>query len=131
MTPTNPENWYTEGVATLGDRITAAREGAGMTQAQVSRRLGVKLSTVKAWEDDQTEPRANKLQMICGMLGVSLRWMMTGEGDGPPDPAQQAPAPEVMSVLAELRLIAAEQQRLAERLALSEKRLRKALEPQA
>ena len=131
MTQTPPENWYADGVATLGDRITAAREGAGLTQAQFSRRLGVKLSTVKAWEDDQTEPRANKLQMMSGMLGVSLRWMLTGEGVGPGEPDSPAPAPALQAVLTELRQIASEQQRLADRLSLSEKRLRKALETQA
>lgn len=128
MTTTPPQNWYADGVATLGDRITAAREGAGMTQAQVSRRLGVKLTTVKAWEDDRTEPRANRLQMLSGMLGVSLRWMLTGEGDGPSEGEDTAPAPDLRAALIELRQIAAEQARLAERLGRSEKRLRKALE---
>jgi transcriptional regulator with XRE-family HTH domain len=128
MTQTPPENWYAEGVATLGDRITAAREGAGMTQAQFSRRLGVKLSTVKAWEDDHTEPRANKLQMMAGMLGVSIRWMLTGEGDGPSEFPETESAPDLRAAISELRQIAAEQARLAERLSLGEKRLRKALE---
>ena len=130
MTMTPPENWYSDETATLGDRITAAREGAGMTQAEFSKRLGVKLSTVKAWEDDQSDPRSNKLQMMAGMLGVSIRWMLTGLGDGPADPETATPA-DLRAALAELRQLAAEQSQLAERLALSEKRLRQLMEPAA
>ena len=120
-----PEGWYAEGIATLGDRIAAAREAAGMTQAECARRLGVRLATLKGWEDDQAEPRANRLQLLAGMLGVSLRWMMTGAGEGPD---AGAAAPDLRAALGELRALSAEAQRLADRIAQSEKRLRKMME---
>lgn len=131
MTEDTSENWYGDATATFGDRVTAAREGAQMTQADLSRRLGVKLATIKAWEDDRSEPRANKVQMMAGMLGVSIRWMLTGEGEGPSDPGLAAPDPDLRAALAELRQIAAAQAQLAERLAKSEKRLRKIMETAA
>jgi HTH-type transcriptional regulator, cell division transcriptional repressor len=127
MTETTPENWYAEGRATLGDRITAAREQAGLTPAEAARRLGVRQATFKAWEADGSEPRANRLQMLSGLLGVSLRWLMTGEGDGP-DPEQATLPGDVRAVLGELRGLAAEQSRLADRIAHSEKRLRRMME---
>ena len=130
MTGTTPENWYAEGRATLGDRITAAREKAGLTTAEAARRLGVRLATFQAWEADASEPRANRLQMLSGLLGVSLRWLMTGEGDGP-DPDQGALPNDVRVVLGELRGLAAEQARLAERIVRSEKRLRRLMEAMA
>ncbi|MEM6897934.1 MAG: helix-turn-helix domain-containing protein [Pseudomonadota bacterium] len=74
-------DWYIEEKATLGDRITGAREAAGLSQQSLSKRLGIKLRTLKEWEDDLSEPRANKLNMLAGVLNVSLRWLMTGRGE--------------------------------------------------
>ena len=65
-------NWYGPEAATFGDRVAAAREAAGMTQAQLARRLGVKKTTLTGWEQDLSEPRANKLTMMAGLLNVSM-----------------------------------------------------------
>ena len=53
-------DWYGPEAATFGDRVAAAREQAGMTQAALAKRLGVRLPTLRAWEDDRSEPRANR-----------------------------------------------------------------------
>ncbi len=128
MPQENTEGWYLDAAATLGDRIAGARERAGLTQADLARRLGVRLITLTGWEDDRAEPRANRLQMMAGLLGVSIRWMLTGEGDGPDGP-EEATRPDVRAALGELRGLAAESARLADRIARAEKRLRRALEP--
>lgn len=70
---------------TLGGRLSRARDASGMTAAQFARRLGVKSSTVQAWESDRSEPRANRLSMIAGLLNVGLPWLLHGVGDAPPD----------------------------------------------
>ena len=82
MTEANTDTWYSDDVATIGDRLEAARAAAGLSQDGLAQKLGVRDSTVRAWESDKVEPRANRLQMLAGMLNVSLRWLMTGEGDG-------------------------------------------------
>jgi HTH-type transcriptional regulator, cell division transcriptional repressor len=127
MTEADSTNWYADPRATLGDRITAAREQAGISQAEAARRLGVRTATMQAWEADASEPRANRLQMLSGLLGVSLRWLMTGEGDGP-DPDQARIPNDLRAALGELRALASEQARLADRIAQSEKRLRRMVE---
>lgn len=86
-------DFYAEDRATLGDRITAARERAGLDSRDVAQRLGVRHRTLRSWEDDATEPRSNRLQMLAGVLGVSLVWLMTGRGEGPGDAPRQAPVP--------------------------------------
>ncbi|MFZ2102299.1 MAG: helix-turn-helix transcriptional regulator, partial [Oricola sp.] len=70
---------------TLGGRLSRARDASGMTAAQFARRLGVKTSTVHAWESDRSEPRANRLSMVAGLLNVGLPWLLHGVGDAPPD----------------------------------------------
>lgn len=53
---------------TLGSRIEQARIAKGYTISQLSRRMAVKPSTLKNWESDRSEPRANKLSMLVGVL---------------------------------------------------------------
>ncbi len=68
---------------TLGQRLSEARDGTGFTTAQLARRMGVKTATLSNWEADVSEPRANRLMMLAGMLNVSLTWLVTGKGEGP------------------------------------------------
>ena len=117
----NSDRSWTDERATLGDRIAAAREAMGIGQEQLARRLGVRTATVVAWEDDRSEPRANRMQMLAGVVNAPLVWLMTGVGEGP---GAATPAGALIAELAELR---AEQQRLAERFARLESRLRAAL----
>ena len=74
--------WFNDDVATFGDRLEAAREAANMTQDELAQRLGVRDTTLASWEADEWEPRGNRLQMLAGMLNVSLVWLMTGKGPG-------------------------------------------------
>ena len=129
MTGTAPEpdtSYYHEDMATFGDRLAAAREEQGLEQKDVARRLGVKTSTVLNWEEDRAEPRANRVQMLAGILGVSITWLLSGQGEGP-SPAGEGPEADLMELLAELRRVRVEQARLTERLAILEKRLRAAI----
>ena len=61
----------------LGLRITEAREAAGLTLNQVAARAGIASRTLKNWESDATMPRPNKLQLLAGVLGVSMTWMLS------------------------------------------------------
>lgn len=86
--------YYSDAAATLGDRIAAARQKSSLTQAGLAARLGVGAKIVSAWENDRSEPRANRLAMLSGMLGVSVAWLLTGRGEGvePPTSSSNATA---------------------------------------
>ncbi len=122
------DDWFGPDAATFGDRVAGAREQAQMTQAELAKRLGVKKSTLNGWEQDLSEPRANKLQMMAGMLNVSIMWLLTGEGEGMSAPddllgAEDIPA-DMAHILRELQDIRLEMRASAERAARLEKRLR-------
>lgn len=118
-------DWYGPDTATFGDRVAAAREAAGMTQSVLAKRLGVKKSTIDAWEQDTAEPRANRLSMMAGLLNVSIRWLLTGEGEGMEAPAGEFAAdPDLTEIAGELRVLRGEMRGLTERAARLEKRLR-------
>ena len=122
------ENWYGEDAATLGDRLAAAREAAGLSPAQLAKQLGVKPETLEMWENDWKEPRANRLQMLTGLLGVSLRWLLTGVGEGPDNPEGGQDVPQdVLDMLSEMRALRTQIARSSVRLGELEKRLRKAV----
>lgn len=125
---TAQDNWYAEEAATFGDRLAAAREQAGLTQEDLAKRVGVKLATLEAWEQDLKEPRANRLSMLAGMLNISLSWLLTGQGEGPEGPLDDEPLEADLNLLlSEMRGLRSEITLSAERLAQLEKRLRKAL----
>lgn len=129
MTDAMQDDWFGPDAATFGDRVAAAREAAGMTQAQLARRLGVKKSTVNGWEQDLSEPRANKLSMMAGLLNVSLMWLLNGEGEGAEAPTDDHEiAGDLASLLVELRDLREEMRAGAERAARIEKKLRLLLE---
>jgi len=123
----NERDWYSDANATFGDRLSAAREARDMSRSMLAKRLGVAQKTIENWEEDRSEPRANKLQMVSGLLDVSLPWLLTGQGQGVV--AREVPAArhEVDGLLDGLRTARAEMQRAAERMAVLEKRLRQAL----
>lgn len=130
MTETQPEtdNWYSDEIATFGDRLAGAREAEGLSQGDLAKRLGVKLKTVRSWEEDLAEPRANKLQMLAGVLNVSIMWLLNGEGDGLDAPDGEVVLPsDVRALLGEVRQVHIEMDAMAGRLAKLEKRLRAAL----
>lgn len=123
MTET-PEGWFSDETATFGDRMAGAREAHGLTQADLAKRMGVKLKTVVGWENDWSEPRANKLQMVAGLLNVSIRWLLTGEGDGPEEPGATDVEGDLNQLILDLRQMRQEHARLGEQMGRLEKRLR-------
>ncbi len=123
--------WFSEEAATFGDRLAGAREAAGLTQESLADKIGVKPGVIIGWENDLKEPRANRLQMLSGILGVSLSWLLTGQGDGPDAPEDDAPmSSDVLDLLAEMRLLRAQMVQSGEKLGHLEKRLRTALKEQ-
>ena len=68
---------------TLGGRISFAREASGLSAEEAAERLGVLATSWNAWECDRDVPRANRLTMMAGVLGVSPSWLLTGLGHGP------------------------------------------------
>ena len=117
-------DWFGPDAAAFGDRVVGARENSNMTQGQLSRRLGIKLATLQAWEEDRSEPRANKLQMLSGMLNVSLPWLLSGQGIGPDEPIQEPVQNDISIILLEMRSIKTQMNQTADRLSRLEKQLR-------
>ena len=70
MTADTHAETYDDG-DTLGGRITRARDLAGLTLSDAASHIGVTDETLSEWESDRSEPRANKIMTLAGVLGVS------------------------------------------------------------
>jgi len=83
-------DYYGDSVSTLGERIGVARDRAGLSEAELATHLAVQRQTIDSWEGDGAEPRANKLMMLAGILGVTPAWLLSGAGDGVSSPDEAA-----------------------------------------
>jgi transcriptional regulator with XRE-family HTH domain len=72
----------------LRDRIRQARLAAGMTKAELARRVGVCVSAAVQWEHpDGTSPTIKHLARIASIVGVAFEWLATGRGPTHVEPA--------------------------------------------
>ena len=101
---------------TMGGRLLRARDAAGLTIAELAARLGVKKSTVQAWENDRSQPHANRLSTMAGVLNVSLSWLLHGVGNGPSEDGRNEIIESMALQLDRLQRLQTETQRLATRL---------------
>ncbi|MGI9393573.1 MAG: helix-turn-helix domain-containing protein [Boseongicola sp.] len=124
-------NWYSNELATFGDRVAAAREAQGLNHKTLAQKLGVSAKTLDAWENDVSEPRANKLQMLSGVLNVSIPWLLTGEGSGSEAEAGAAESADedIGELMAELRVLRTQIMHAADRIGVLEQRLKSATVP--
>ncbi|MCJ7997911.1 helix-turn-helix domain-containing protein [Rhizobium cremeum] len=87
---------------TLGGRLSAARDAAGISPDVLAGQLGVPSETLLGWEADRAEPLPTRLLNLAGILGVSPMWLMTGVGIGPDDHDRRLPLEAMRLQLAHL-----------------------------
>lgn len=68
---------------TMGGRISLARDARDISIEHAARDLGVEADTWAAWENDRAEPQSNRVEMMAGVLQVSVSWLVSGSGAGP------------------------------------------------
>lgn len=57
---------------TFGERLKAAREAAGLSQAEVARRLDISRQAVGQWEAGGATPNPETLAMLADMYGTTV-----------------------------------------------------------
>ncbi|SFI46767.1 helix-turn-helix domain-containing protein [Jannaschia pohangensis] len=118
---TDPADWFDPDATTFGDRLTGAREAAGLDAQALAQSLGVKPKTIEAWEEDRSEPRAHHIVRLAGLTNVTLVWLMTGQGDGP---SAEGVSLSLGEELVEVEALRRDSMRMTERLRRLEARLR-------
>lgn len=97
----NTTNIYEEipDMDTMGGRLSRAREASGLSATQLAWRLGVRASTIQAWESDRSQPGAHRMNMLAGMLNVSLSWVLHGVGIAPTEAELDASGTETLEAV--------------------------------
>ncbi|CBK74213.1 Predicted transcriptional regulators [Butyrivibrio fibrisolvens 16/4] len=68
---------------TISDRVFEKLQEQGMTQKEFSAQTGIPESTVSDWRKKKTNPAADKILIICKVLGVTPEWILSGiDADG-------------------------------------------------
>ena len=68
---------------TLGERIRAARQAAGLSQEKLAERLGLTRQAVTKWESGQSAPSTENLLHLAEVLGVPVTALLGEEASGP------------------------------------------------
>lgn len=61
---------------TLGEKLKIARKQAGLSQEQLSEKLGVSRSAVAKWETDNGIPDVDNLKILSKLLNVSIDYLL-------------------------------------------------------
>lgn len=77
---------------TLGRRLLARRKELKLTQRDAAKRTGVAHVTISQWERDETQPAGKRLFALAKTLQCSPTWLLFGDEDKTPPPAQPLPS---------------------------------------
>lgn len=69
------------GVDTVGRRIEAKLEEKGWRPNRLAAEMDVDTDTVRRWTRDQNKPRLDDVARLAERLGVSIKWLLTGDED--------------------------------------------------
>ena len=61
---------------TLGEKLKEARKQAGLSQEQLSEKLGVSRSAIAKWETDNGIPDVDNLKALSKLLNVSIDYLL-------------------------------------------------------
>ncbi len=76
---------------TIGEKITALRNAAGMSQDALADNLSVSRQSVSKWEADQAQPQIDKVMQICKLFTVSADVLLDDDKVVDRAPAGTAP----------------------------------------
>jgi len=72
----------------LPDRITAVRQKLGLAPRAFAARIGVSRNAVIRYEGGHGRPRADTLERIAQLGGVSVDWLLRGDRRPPEGPRE-------------------------------------------
>jgi transcriptional regulator with XRE-family HTH domain len=82
----------------LPKRIIAVRQGLGLAQRAFATRVGVSRNAVLRYEGGHGRPRADTLERIAQLGGVSVDWLLRGDRRPPEGPREWDDAVRLLRV---------------------------------
>src|SRR3569623_1479209 len=91
-----PPSLNPESDSTFADSIKLLIERGG-SATEIARRCGFSLGVVRSWRDGNTDPSRARCVTLARTLGISLVWLVAGEGAILPDMDQAGSAEQTIS----------------------------------
>lgn len=63
----------------IGQRIAAARTNAGLTQAELAKRMDIPYQTIGHWERNMSSPKFSSLERLADALGINVETLICGQ----------------------------------------------------
>ncbi len=73
----------------INERIKQTRKRLGYSQEILGSRVGVSRVSISQWERGENTPNGRYLIELAAALGVTVDWLLTGEGDAPASSGEQ------------------------------------------
>ena len=71
----------------IHDRIASRRRDIGLSQVALAKKIGVSGTSVSKWESGLNQPKGRYLNDLAAALGVSVDWLLTGDGSSTESPS--------------------------------------------
>ncbi|UMR98790.1 helix-turn-helix domain-containing protein [Escherichia coli] len=75
----------------MSERITMRRKELGLTKLALAKTLGLSGVSILKWENGQNEPSGKNLFALSNALKCSPTWLLFGDEDKSPTPADELP----------------------------------------
>ena len=63
---------------TISERIFDRLRELSMSQKEFAEKTSIRQSTISEWKKKHTNPSADKIMIICRVLGVTPEWLLSG-----------------------------------------------------
>jgi len=63
----------------IGERLRVARKSIPLTQQELAEKTGLSDSHISLIEKGKRQPSAAAIKLLCGVLRISERWLLTGK----------------------------------------------------
>lgn len=80
---------------TICERLFDELELRGLTAYGLAKVLGVHPTTISNWKQRNTDPPSKYIIAICGFIGCSIEYLLTGEDAGAPVVIKKEPVPGI------------------------------------
>ena len=83
---------------TLGERIVYYRNQKGITQKSLADRMGISNTRLNYWEKDKREPDVKMINLLCEVLEIDPKELLSDKTEKPPTPAGPEQRAEAVSM---------------------------------
>ena len=79
----------------IGERIVIARTNAGLTQAELAKRMDIPYQTIGHWERNMSSPKFSSLDRLADALGINVETLICGQAaEDTEDTVKENPVPD-------------------------------------